>query len=394
MQGYVILAEALAKQKVEHAYGIVGIPVIETGFSFQSVGINYYGFRNEQQASYAAGYCGYLTGKPGACLCVSGPGHTNAISGVANAWANNWPMILISGSNDLNQTGRGAFQEIDQCYLVKPYTKYCVRITKAEDIPYHVHKAVKLSITGRPGPVFLDLPGDVLTDTVNNKLEYPIFTPQSLFVPVDSEFRKAVNLMGFSQKPLVIIGKGAAYGKAEKEAREFIERSKYPFLPTPMGKGVVPDSHPLNISAARSTALKEADLIILFGARLNWILHFGLPPRFNKNVKIIQVDVSPEEMGHNVEASARLIGDCKETIAAFNKKIKDFKSNIPDWIQKLNEKSEKNKGLNKELMASKTIPMSYYSSCGVIKDCLPKNTILIGEGANTMDIGRTIFEHD
>lgn len=141
----------------------------------QSSGLHYYGFRNEQQASYSAGYTGYLTGMPGVCLCVSGPGHTNAISGVANAWANNWPMLLISGSSDLSQTARQAFQEIDQLYFVKPYTKYSVRVTNAVDIPYHVHKAVSLSIAGRPGPVYLDMPGDVLMSFVNTQIEFPLF---------------------------------------------------------------------------------------------------------------------------------------------------------------------------------------------------------------------------
>lgn len=144
----------------------LGIPVIELGYSIQAAGINYYGFRNEQQASYSAGYTGYLTGIPGVCLCVSGPGHTNAISGVANAWANCWPMILISGSNDLNQSSKQAFQEIDQVYFVKPYVKYSARVTDAKDIAYHIQKAVKAATTGRPGPVYLDFPGDVLTASV------------------------------------------------------------------------------------------------------------------------------------------------------------------------------------------------------------------------------------
>lgn len=133
-----MLAQSLAKQGVKYTYGIVGIPVIELGYSIQGAGINYYGFRNEQQAAYSAGYTGFLTGFPAACLCVPGPGHTNAISGVLNACVNSWPMILISGSSDLNQTSKQAFQELDQVYFVKPYTKYSVRITNAADIPYHV----------------------------------------------------------------------------------------------------------------------------------------------------------------------------------------------------------------------------------------------------------------
>lgn len=219
MQGYAILAEALAAQKIKHCYGIVGIPVMELGYAIQAAGVNYYGFRNEQQASYSAGYTGYLTGIPGACLCVSGPGHTNAISGVANAWVNCWPMLLISGSNDLNQTSRQAFQEIDQVYFVKPYTKYSVRITDPRDIPYHVQKAVRASITGRPGPVFLDLPGDVLTATVETPIEHPLFVEPSKFCPDPAELKKAFSLIGSFKNPLIIVGKGCAYGHAEKEVR-------------------------------------------------------------------------------------------------------------------------------------------------------------------------------
>jgi 2-hydroxyacyl-CoA lyase 1 len=300
MQGYMILAQALAEQKIKHCYGIVGVPVIELGFAIQGVGINYYGFRNEQQASYTAGYTGYLTGIPGVCLCVSGPGHTNAISGVANAWANCWPMLLISGSNDLSQTSKQAFQETDQVYLVKPYAKFSARVTDLRDIPYQVQKAVRASITGRPGPVFLDMPGDLLTATVYSPIENPLFVPPSKYAPDPSEIQKALSLLSSFNRPLIIVGKGCAYGHAEREVRELVKITGIPFLPTPMGKGVVADSHPLNISAARSTALKEANLIILLGARLNWILHFGLPPRFSKDVKLIQADICAEEMGHNV----------------------------------------------------------------------------------------------
>lgn len=302
-------------------------------------------------------------------------------------------MILISGSNDLNQTSKQAFQEIDQAYFVKPYVKYSVRITDPRDIPYHVHKAVKASITGRPGPVYLDLPGDVLTATVESEIQYPLSVSPPLYGPDVNEIESAVKLLSQHKNPLVIVGKGCSYGRAENEVRQFINSTGIPFLPTPMGKGVVQDSHELNISAARSTALKEADLVILLGARLNWILHFGLPPRFNKNVKLIQVDISPEEIGHNIEASSRIVGDMRLCMNELNKRVKG-KIDCQEWCGKLNKISKKNKNLNKDLMADPVVPMTYYSSYEVINRFIPKETILVGEGANTMDIGRTVFEHE
>jgi 2-hydroxyacyl-CoA lyase 1 len=233
-------------------------------------------------------------------------------------------MILISGSSDLTQTSRQAFQEVDQVYFVKPYTKYSVRITDAEDIPYHIEKAVRLSMCGRPGPVYLDMPGDVLSQTVNTVVELLPFTQPAISYPDPQEVSKAVYALRTAKKPLIIVGKGAAYGRAEAEVTAFISATGFPFLPTPMGKGVVPDSHELNISPARSMALLESDTILLIGARLNWILHYGLPPRYNKDVRILQIDSYHEEHSNNVRSFARLIGDCKVSISAMLVGMKGF----------------------------------------------------------------------
>ena len=216
MIGYTILAKSLAQHKLEYCFGIVGVPVIELGFAIQGEGIQYFGCRNEQQASYAAGAIGFLTKEPGLCLCVSGPGHTNAVSGLANAWSNSWPMILLSGASDLNQTSKQAFQECEQEAVARPYCKYTVRITDAASIPFIVEKAIRKSITGRPGPVYLELPGDLLKQTVEEAdikwYNIPIEVP--IFVPTEANIAKAIDLLRTAKNPLVIVGKGAAYSGA------------------------------------------------------------------------------------------------------------------------------------------------------------------------------------
>eukprot|EP00164_Ancoracysta_twista_P002890 GFYU01003844.1.p1 GENE.GFYU01003844.1~~GFYU01003844.1.p1 ORF type:complete len:555 (-),score=74.72 GFYU01003844.1:1049-2713(-) len=396
MNGATVLAKALKAQGVEYAFGIVGIPVIEVGMAMQMEGITYIGMRNEQAASYAAGVVGYMTGRPGVCLAVSGPGVIHTIAGLSNAWSNCWPMIVIGGSSDKSQAEMGAFQECPQVESCRPYCKMASQFPSVEQIPNIVEKAVKTSISGRPGAVYLDIPGDLVNTTVEE--EDVVFTAQVPAPPLTFAdphgISTALEALATAQRPLVIVGKGAAAAHAEKEVREFIEKTQLPFLPTPMGKGVVPDDHPLSCSPARSTALKNADVIVLLGARLNWILHFGLPPRFAPDVKIIQVEICPEELHTNVRAHVPLLGHIKAVVSQLNQALSarpwKFASNAA-WRTVLAEKIEANRVNTEKLMASDAVPMSYYRVFKEVRAQIPRDAIIVSEGANTMDIGRTLI---
>ncbi|CAL8361292.1 unnamed protein product [Arctogadus glacialis] len=309
--GAQLIAEALKAQKVEYMFGIVGVPVIEVAMAAQAEGIRYLGMRNEQAACYAASAIGYLTGRPGACLVVSGPGLIHALGGMANANSNCWPVVVIGGSSDQNQETSGAFQEFPQVEACRLYSKFSARPSSLEAIPSIIEKAVRTSMFGRPGACYVDIPGDMVNAKVERKDVRVVSCcpppPVSLAYP--GAIIDALSVLRAAKRPLVVIGKGAAYGRAEASLRDLVEVGGLPFLPTPMGKGVLPDKHPNCVAAARSRALLHADVILLFGARLNWILHFGLPPRFNPHVKIIQVDLCAEEMGNNVRPAAALLGD-------------------------------------------------------------------------------------
>lgn len=285
---------------------------MECGMAFQTAGLNYIGTRNEQAASYAAAAAGYLDGVPGVCLAVSGPGVVHALAGLANAKENCWPMILIGGASDSNQSSTMAFQESAQVEFVRPYVKFACVLDSVDRIPFLVHRAIRYALSGRPGPVYLDLPGNVVnTPATAFALDAIPFVnmpppPRSMADPQQVELA-AVALLK-AQRPLVIVGKGIAYARAEQQMRSLIRDTQLPFLPTPMGKGVLPDSDPLNVIAARSFALKSADVVVVAGARLNWILHFGQPPRFAAGVKVIQLDVCAEAMGDNADVIATLLG--------------------------------------------------------------------------------------
>ncbi|XP_075883426.1 2-hydroxyacyl-CoA lyase 1 [Nelusetta ayraudi] len=396
--GAQLIAESLKAQKVEYMFGIVGVPIIEVAMAAQAAGIKYVGMRNEQAACYAASAIGYLTGRPGACLVVSGPGLIHALGGMANANVNCWPVIVIGGSSDRNQETAGAFQEFPQVEACRLYSKFSARPSNLEVIPSVVEKAVRCSMYGRPGACYVDIAGDMVNAKVDRSKvrEVSCCPPPPLSAADSSAIADALSVLTAAKRPLIIIGKGAAYAQAESGLREFVEMSGLPFLPTPMGKGVLPDDHPNCVAAARSRALLQADVILLIGARLNWILHFGLPPRFDPNVKIIQVDLCAEEMGNNVRPAVALLGDIGAVVAQLVQRLRNdgwkYRSNT-EWWGALREKISANAKISKALAVQSQLPMNYYTVFHHISQLLPRDCIIVSEGANTMDIGRTMLNN-
>ena len=394
IDGATLMARSLKQQGVDYMFGIVGFPVIGVAAAAQQAGISYIGMRNEQSASYAAQAAGYLTGRPQACLTVSGPGVVHALAGLANAQQNCWPMILISGASPVYQNGMGGFQEERQVQLAAPYCKYAHAIEHTARIPYYVEQAVRHAKFGRPGAAYLDFPDDIIRGQVEEEKIRPAATvgepPRSLADP--SAVEAALSALESAERPLVIVGKGMAWSRAEDEVRAFIERTQLPFLASPLGKGVLADDNPLSVGAARSTALKEADLVFLMGARLNWILHFGLPPRFKPDMRLVQLDVSAEEIGANVPAEVALLGDGKAVVGQLNGALAQRQWFYPaetPWRALLRDKAQANLDAVQPMLEDDSSPMNYYRAYRDIEAWLPEDAIIIGEGANTMDIGRT-----
>ncbi|KAJ0000309.1 hypothetical protein NQD34_012151 [Periophthalmus magnuspinnatus] len=419
--GAQLVAESLLAQKVEYMFGVVGVPIIEVAIAAQAVGIKYVGMRNEQAACYAASAIGYLTGRPGACLVVSGPGLIHALGGMANANENCWPVVVIGGSSDRNQEITGAFQEFPQVETCRLYSKFSARPSSLEVIPSVIEKvcfchisvlttnrennimvcasqAVRTSMYGRPGACYVDIAGDMVNAKVNrsNIRVVSCCPPPPVSMAESGAVTQALSILKASKRPLIIIGKGAAFARAETVLRKFVETSGLPFLPTPMGKGVLPDDHPNCVAAARSRALLQADVILLLGARLNWILHFGRPPRFDPKVKIIQVDLCPEEMGNNVRPAVALLGDISAVVSQLLQSLKvdtwKYSPNT-EWWSSLRLKIAANTKISQSLALQPTLPMNYYTVFHNISELLPHDCIIVSEGANTMDIGRTMLNN-
>ena len=398
IDGATLVARCLKQQGIDELFGVVGVPVTGIALAASKEGIRYVGTRHEQAAGYAAQAISYMKGRIGACIVVSGPGMTNAISALGNAWSNCWPMLLIGGSSNQILNHMGDFQAAPQVELARPFCKWVGQAERIEHIPRYIATAVRLAISGRPGPVYLDLPGDIIMSRIDEaKIDYPARVEAPPTPQVDPALvKKALGALRSARQPLAIIGKGAAWARAEEQVRRFIDETHMPFLPSPMGKGVVPDDHPLSVAAARSYALQNTDLVFLIGARLNWIMHFGLPPRFRPDLRVVQLDIAAEEIGTNVPTEVPLVGDAKavmtQMVAALEEDPWQVAASSP-WRQALQQEMASKRAATVPLLESDELPMNYYRPLQEIQDALPRDAIIVTEGASTMDISRQVLDN-
>ncbi|KAM7268255.1 hypothetical protein ACFE04_010421 [Oxalis oulophora] len=406
IDGNTLAAKALARYGVTHMFGVVGIPVTSLANRSVANGVRFIAFHNEQSAGYAASAFGYLTGRPGILLTVSAPGCVHGLAGLSNAMANTWPMVMISGSSEQSYIGRGDFQELDQVEAVKPFSKFSIKAKHIRDVPNAVAQVLYYAVDGRPGGCYLDMPTDVLHQTVSEEeAETLLADAQSVFKKdvvdviqnLDKQIQDAVSLLRTAERPLIVFGKGAAYARAEDEIKRLAESTGIPFLPTPMGKGLLPDNHELAASAARSLAIGKCDVALVVGARLNWLLHFGEPPKWDKNVKFILVDVSKEEIELR-KPHLGLVGDAKKVLNLINKGIKDEPfclGKTHPWVEAITKKVKDNVLRMEAQLAKDVVPFNFLTPMRIIRDKIlavgSPAPIVVSEGANTMDVGRSVL---
>lgn len=401
LTGAALLIDALQANGLNNMYGVVGIPVTDFARLAELKGMKFYGFRREDSAVDAAAAAGFITGKPGVALTVSAPGFLNGLTALAQATKNCFPLIMISGSSDRHiiNLDRGDYEGLDQYNVAKPFCKAAYRVDRAEDMGLAVARAVRTAVSSRPGGVYLDLPAATVSDTVAQKSDaniYKVVDPAPKQLPSDEAINRAVELLNNAKHPVLLLGKGAAYAQAEDEIRELVAKTNIPFLPMSMAKGVVPDDSPASAASARSFTLGQADVVLLVGARLNWMLSNGGSPLFSPDAKFIQVDIDATEFDSNRKIDAPLQGDIKSVMQKFNSAVIDAGVKAPqDWLDQIKTESEKNNTkFAKRISASEAKPtLGFYSAIEPINDLLQKHpdTYIVSEGANTLDIGRNLI---
>ena len=401
--GMRVLAMSLHKIGVDKMYGLVGIPVTEVAYIAQEEGIKFVGFRHEQQAGMAAATHGFLTKTPGVLLTVSSLGFLNGLTSTINATVNCYPMIQISGSSDRDTVDmqQGAYEELDQFAVARPLVKAAYRVNKPEDIPTAVVRAYRAAISGRPGGVYLDmtvasLGGVIDADKANALIDamIPPVDPVAEVAPNADSVKRAADLIAGARKPVFLLGKGAAYAQVDDKIRNLIESTGIPYYPMSMAKGLLPDNHPLSALSARSTIMKEADVVVLVGARLNWLLSRG-HGKWNPDGKFVQLDIDPVEIDCNRHIAAPVVGDLGLSLDALSAALAGCKlSADPQWVKEIQAITvAKNASFAKRL-EPQTVPMTHWSALSAAKKVIEANpdVILVNEGANTLDDTRDAID--
>lgn len=406
--GFHLVIDALKLNGITNIYGLPGIPITDLTRMAQGEGMRVISFRHEQNAGNAAAIAGFMTGKPGVCLTVSAPGFLNGLTALANATTNCFPMILISGSSEreIVDLQQGDYEEMDQLAIAKPLCKAAFRVLHAEDIGVGVARAIRAAVSGRPGGVYLDLPAKLFAQTMDAASGaaslIKVVDPAPRQIPGPDAVARALDLLKGAKKPLIVLGKGAAYAQADADIRALVEKTGIPYLPMSMAKGILPDTHEQSAAAARSYVLPEADVVLLVGARLNWLLSHGKGKTWGGKdhkawggQKFIQIDISPTEMDSNVRIDAPVVGDIGSCVAALLAGIGNGWAKPPsEWLNAINERRTKNVAKMAETLAKDPKPMNFHSALAVVRDIVKANpdAMFVNEGANALDFTRSIVD--
>jgi oxalyl-CoA decarboxylase len=401
--GFHLIIDALKLNGLTTIYGVPGIPITDFGRMAQAAGIRVISFRHEQNAGNAAAIAGFLTQKPGVCLTVSAPGFLNGLTALANATTNCFPMILISGSSEreIVDLQQGDYEEMDQLAIAKPLCKAAFRVLHAADIGIGLARAIRAAVSGRPGGVYLDLPAKLFSQVMDAeagaKSLVKVIDPAPAQIPAPAAVKRALDVLKSAKRPLIILGKGAAYAQADDAIRALVEKSGIPFLPMSMGKGLLPDTHPLCAGAARSTVLKDSDVVMLIGARLNWLLSHGKGKAWGEphSKRFIQIDIEPKEMDSNVEIVAPVVGDIGSCVSALLEGMgSKWPSPPADWVGAVKSKKDENIAKMAPRLMKNSAPMDYHGALGALRTIVKErpDAILVNEGANTLDLARGIID--
>src|SRR5450759_5051541 len=406
--GFHLVIDALKINGIDTIFGLPGIPITDLTRMAQAEGMRVISFRHEQNAGNAAAIAGFLTQKPGICLTVSAPGFLNGLTALANATTNCFPMILISGSSEREIVDllQGDYEEMDQLAIAKPLCKAAFRVLHGEDIGVGIARAIRAAVSGRPGGVYLDLPAKLFAQTMGaeagKKSLIKVVDPAPRQIPAQDAVQRALELLKSAKRPLILLGKGAAYAQADAEIRALVEKTGIPYLPMSMAKGLLPDTHEQSASAARSYVLPEADVVMLIGARLNWLLSHGKGKTWGGKghkdwggQKFIQIDISPQEADSNVRIDAPVVGDIGSCVSAL---LAGIGSNWPkppaEWLNAIVERKNKNIAKMAETLAKNPVPMNFHSALNVVRDLIKANpdAILVKEGAHALAFTRSIVD--
>ena len=392
--GSELLGKALRHHGTDTMFYLMGGPMHVAVKTAMSEGIRAVDVRHEQAAAMMATAYARLMNKPGVCMACSGPGTINLTTGIAHAFVDCAPVVAIGGASPIRQSGMGAFQELDQVAAMRPFTKWAQRIYEARRIPELVGLAFRKAISGKPGPVYLDFPSDVLSAVVDEKdvpwpapaCSMPRERPQASAAQIEA----ALDLIGKSQRPVVLTGTGVLWSDASEETREWIELSGIPYYTTPQGRGVIAEDEAGFYPYARSSALAEADLVLIVGTRMNYVSSFVSPPRFSATVRRIRIDIDPDEISSSQQLDVGIVGDAKAVLKQLIEaaRTRGLSNQFAPWRQRLEGIEQKKRGVQESMLHSDQQPIHPLRLCREIRDFIRRDAILVVDGRDILNFGR------
>ncbi|HEY2917455.1 MAG TPA: thiamine pyrophosphate-binding protein [Candidatus Binatia bacterium] len=381
--GHTLVAQSLRRLGITHVYCVSGTPIRETFAKCGELGIRLIGVRHQQAGVMMAIAQNYVSGRLIAISILSaGPAVTNAATSILVARDNCWPVIVLGGRRPLTMQGMGSFQELDSIPMYKPITKWSALVEATSAIPDYLDRAFKIAVSGRPGPVYLDLPEDILTG---------LASPSDLFFPesdhcsaadVDASMQAADVLLS-AERPAIVIGKGVRWSAPYEELTRLVNEHAIPFITSPMGHGYLPDDHPLCYNDGRHVLMSRADAVLLLGARLDWSFRFG--SELGPDVKLIQIDIHASEIGINKTPTVGIVGDVKKVLQQIltfmERKVDRYqKSDLAAWHAALSEERAGKRLKLESLMNTQSLPMTPHRMLKEIRDFLPRDAICVLDG--------------
>ncbi len=395
LTGSEILAKALRNEGVNDLFFIMGGPMLLAEESCIKEGIRPIDVRHEQAAAFMGQAYSRLLNKPSVCMAASGPGVTNLITGIANAYIDCVPVVAVGGSSPFKAYGRQVFQEIDQLGMMKPCTKWAERVYSLARIPEMVNVAFQKAMAGKPGPVYLDFPGDILYEKIDeSEIDWSISgrsIPRARPHAAPELISGTVEALSKVKKPVIITGGGILWSNAADELREFVDKAGIPFYTTPQGRGVIPEDHPLSYMTVRSAAFREADLIMIIGTRMNYIIGHAAPPRFNKDATIIRIDIDEDEISTSPrKIDIGIVGDAKAVLHQINSRLDGVvnKDSFLEWRNRLSDEEASKRSRPGGNSVSDAVPIHPLRLCEEVKNFMDRDAILVVDGQEILNYGR------
>ncbi len=395
LNGSEILAKALRHEGVDDLFFLMGGPMLAAEAACIEEGIRPLDARHEQAAVFMGQAYSRLLNRPAVCMAASGPGVTNLVTGVANALIDCVPIVAVGGSSPVGLYGRQAFQEIDQLNMMRPCVKWADRVYHPRRIPELVHMAFQKAMSGKPGPVYLDLPGDILYQKIDEAEIDWTLSGQSLerARPQGDADKVAqlIDALSVAERPVIVSGGGVLWSEAWDELREFVEKAGIPFYTTPQGRGVIPEDHPLCHLTVRSAAFREADLIVIVGTRMNYIISHAAPPRFNVDAKIARIDIDAEEVATSPRhVDIGIVGDARAVLQQLNACLGDrvTEANFQHWRDRLAEEEAQKRARPGGNSLSDDVPIHPLRLCEEIKNFANRDAVMVVDGQEILNYGR------